>query len=331
MPTAKRRPSPQSARKPRAASDAAIVAKAPSLLMEANSAARALNIVGDRWTLMILGYAFARVRRFEDFHGRIGIARSLLTDRLRRLEDAGIMRRELYSDHSSRHEYRLTEMGRDLFGPSMMIIRWEKRWFYDKRVAAHRIMHSCGKTFTPECRCKACGELVEWRDVRAAPGPGAGIDPPQAPRAQRRSIAENASPEQAMIERSVDVLGDRWTAHTIAAAFMGRKRFVEFQRALGVATNILADRLARLVELGVLDQRLYQQNPERWEYRLSARGRDLFPLIVELVRWGDKWLSGDKGAPMILHHSCGKVLKPQLTCDQCRKPITPDSTNVAAG
>ncbi len=75
--------------------------------MEANSAARALNIVGDRWTLMILGYAFARVRRFEDFHGRIGIARSLLTDRLRRLEDAGIMRRELYSDHSARHEYRL--------------------------------------------------------------------------------------------------------------------------------------------------------------------------------------------------------------------------------
>jgi len=49
------------------------------------------------------------------------------------------------------------------------------------------------------------------------------------------------------------------------------------------------------------------------------------------VRWGDKWLSGDKGAPMILHHSCGKVLKPQLTCDQCRKPITPGSTNVAAG
>jgi DNA-binding HxlR family transcriptional regulator len=304
---------------------------APSQLMEANSAARALNIVGDRWTLMILGYAFARVRRFEDFHGRIGIARSLLTDRLRRLEDAGIMRRELYSDHSARHEYRLTEMGRDLFGPAMMIIRWEKRWFYDKRIAAHRIMHTCGKTFTPECRCKACGQLVEWRDVRATPGPGAGIDPPQAPRAQRRSIVENASPEQAMIERSVDVLGDRWTAHTIAAAFMGRKRFVEFQRALGVATNILADRLARLVELGVLDQRLYQQNPERWEYRLSARGRDLFPLIVELVRWGDKWLAGGKGAPMILHHSCGKVLNPLLTCDQCEKPIAPDSTNVAAG
>lgn len=277
---------------------------------------------------MILGYAFARVRRFEDFHARTGIARSLLTDRLRRLEEVGIMRRQPYSNHPGRHEYRLTDMGRDLFGPSMMIIRWEKRWFYDKRVAAHRIVHSCGKAFTPECRCKACGELVDWRDVRATPGPGAGIDPPQAPRTQRRSTVENPSPEQAMIERSADVLGDRWTAHTIAAAFMGRKRFVEFQRALGVATNILADRLARLVDLQILEQRLYQQNPERWEYRLTTRGRDLFPLIVELVRWGDEWLAGSKGAPMVLHHSCGKALKPCLTCDQCGDPVTPDSTNV---
>lgn len=299
--------------------------------MEANSAARALNIVGDRWTLIILGFAFARVRRFEDFQARIGIARSLLTDRLRRLEDAGILRRERYCERPPRDEYRLTEMGRDLFGPAMMIIRWEKRWFFDKRVSAHRINHACGKTFTPECRCNACGGLVEWRDVRAVPGPGAGIDPPQKPRTQRRSTVENLSPEEAMIERSTEVLGDRWTAHTIAAAFMGRRRFVELQRALGVATNILTDRLARLVELGVLDQRLYQQNPERWEYRLSAKGKDLFPLIVELVRWGDTWLAGRKGPPMILYHSCGKVLKPQITCDQCHKPVARDSTSVAAG
>lgn len=299
--------------------------------MEANSAARALNIIGDRWALMILGLSFARVRRFEDFHDRIGIARSLLTDRLRRLEDAGILKRERYSDRPPRYEYRLTEMGRDLFGPSMMIIRWEKRWFYDKRISAHRIRHSCGRVFTPECRCKACGEPVEWRDVTAAPGPGAGIDPPQKPRAQRRSVVESLSPEQAMIERSAEVLGDRWTAHTIAAAFMGRKRFVEFQRALGVATNILADRLARLVELGVLEQRLYQQNPERWEYRLTTRGRDLFPLIVELVRWGDAWLAGRKGPPMILHHSCKKVLKTKITCDHCHEELKRDSTAVAAG
>ena len=163
MPAAKRsRPAPIRTRKaaPRVGAATPNLSGAASQLMEANSAARALNIVGDRWALMILGYAFVRVRRFEDFHERIGIARSLLIDRLRRLEDAGVLRRQLYSDHPTRYEYRLTEMGRDLFSPSMMIIRWEKRWFFDKRIAAHRVSHSCGKTFTPECRCRACDGLL---------------------------------------------------------------------------------------------------------------------------------------------------------------------------
>ena len=102
-----------------------------------------------------------------------------------------------------------------------------------------------------------------------------------------------------------------------------------------VSTTFIAGVIAAVVALfgptllGVLEQRLYQQNPERWEYRLSAKGRDLFPLIVELVRWGDEWLARRKGPPMILRHSCGKTLKTHITCDQCHKPLTRDSTAVA--
>jgi len=330
----KARPAPQVKTPARANSPAKRTTRtspppASSQLVEADSAARALNILGDRWTLMIISHAFGRVRRFEDFQGRIGIARSLLTDRLRKLEDVGIFRRERYCEKPPRDEYRLTEMCNDLFGASLMIIRWEKRWFYDRRIPAHRIKHKCGKAFTPECKCKRCGELVYARDTFSLPGPGAGEDPPQKPRAHRRSIVEPLSPADGMMERSTEVLGDRWTAHLIASAFLGRKRFTDFQQALGVAPNILADRLGRLVELGVLSQKLYQEKPPRWEYRLTQEGLDLFPLVLELVRWGDRWLAGKKGPPKIIKHRlCGHVLVGQITCDQCGEVVTRHDTHI---
>lgn len=299
--------------------------------LKSNSARRALDILGDRWTLMILHLAFKRVRRFDDFRARIGIARSLLTDRLRRMEVAGIIRRERYQERPPRDEYRLTEMGLDLFGASLMIIRWEKRWFPDDRVDVHSLRHSCGKVFLPELRCATCGEEVTARDVIAEDGPGAGFEPPQRARAQRRSIIARGEldPHQRMLERAIDVLGDRWTAQTIASAFTGIRRFGAFEADLGVAPNILTDRLVRLVDLGVLDRKRYQDKPERFEYRLTPEGLDLFPLIIELIRWGDRWLAGKAGPPQVIRHrSCGAELVPAITCDQCGEAVGPQSTTI---
>lgn len=272
---------------------------------------------------MITSAAFSGVRRFEDFKSRIGIARSILTDRLRKLEDAGVLARVRYCEHPPRYEYQLTEMGRDLFGAALMIIRWEKRWFFDADIAVHQIRHkSCGKAFTPECRCKACGEVIHPRDCYAVPGPGAGTDPVQKPRAQRRSVVEATMPDNEMMKRAIEVLGDRWTTHLIASAFLGRKRFSEFQQALSIAPNILTDRLNRLQELGVLSQHQYQEKPARSEYRLTPQGLDLFPLILELVRWGDRWLAGPEGPPRIIYHRpCGHPVETEFRCDQCHGTI----------
>jgi len=302
---------------------------APSTqLVQANSATRALNILGDRWTLMILYLAFLRVRRFDEFQGRIGLARSLLIDRLRRLCKAGILEKVRYQERPAREEYHLTEMGLDLYSVALTIIRWEKRWFYDPANPAHRLRHSCGKEFTPELRCGHCDELVSPRDVYVQEGPGAGFEPSPPARAQRRSIVPAGSLNQGnpMLDRAFQVLGDRWTSHVIASAFLGRRRFNDFQNALGVAPNILSDRLSRLVELGVLRKELYQERPDRWEYRLTDEGRDLYPLVAELIRWGDRWLAGDKGPPLITYHrTCGKPLKPRITCDQCGEDVPPSS------
>ncbi|SMF61930.1 winged helix-turn-helix transcriptional regulator [Allosphingosinicella indica] len=286
--------------------------------------------MGDRWALMILHLAFQRVRRFEDFQGRTGMARSMLTDRLRRLEAGGVLERRRYQNRPPREEYRLTERGADLFGAAMMITRWEKRWFLDLDIPAHRLVHSCGKLCTPELRCRTCNAEVDAREVSAEPGPGAGWDPPQPPRVQRRSVVDRGdlTANQKMLERAIEVLGDRWTAHTIAAAFTGLKRFNALQESLRVAPNILSERLARLVDLGVLDRRPYQQRPERFEYGLTAQGRDLFPIILELVRWGDRWLA-KAGPPEVHRHKpCGAILETKITCDQCGEEIVPESTGL---
>ncbi|MDP3746857.1 MAG: helix-turn-helix domain-containing protein [Phenylobacterium sp.] len=298
-------------------------------LIQANSATRALNVLGDRWILMILYLAFQRVRRFDEFQGKIGLARSLLIGRLRRLQAVGILEKVRYRERPIREEYHLSEMGRDLYSLALMIIRWEKRWFYDAADPAHRLKHKCGHEFTPEYRCGHCGELVSPRDVYAEAGPGAGYDPSLPPRAQRRSSVPGGALNQGnpMLDRAFQVLGDRWTSHVIASAFMGRRRFNDFQNALGVAPNILSDRLSRLVELGVLRRELYQQRPDRWEYRLTDEGRDLYPLIAELIGWGDRWLDDGKGPPLITYHrTCGHRLAAKVTCDQCGEVV--DAFNV---
>ena len=93
------------------------------------------------------------------------------------------------------------------------------------------------------------------------------------------------------IARALEVVGERWTLLIIRDAFLGLRRFDEFQESLGIARNVLTDRLARLVEEGILDRVRYSERPERYEYRLTAKGRDLGIALAGLRQWGDKYLS----------------------------------------
>lgn len=294
-------------------------AKAPALVRR-SSAARALNLIGDRWTLLVLYAAFMGVKRFDGFVELTGIARSLLTDRLKRLETAGVLERRPYQERPTRHAYRLTAMGRDLYDSALMLLGWEMRWRFDPDSPSHRIVHEpCGQPLKPVLVCKACGEAVKVRDVTLSPGPGAGLElAPPARHSRRASHDDVGGPAlHPMLERGIEVLGDRWTAHVMAGAFYGLRRFKDFQAELKVASNILTDRLGRLVERGMLERALYQERPERWEYRLTREGRDLFPLVAALMAWGDRWLAGSEGSPEILTHRCGAQLEPVVRCEGC--------------
>ena len=107
------------------------------------------------------------------------------------------------------------------------------------------------------------------------------------------------------VARSLEVIGEWWTLLVVREAFNGVRRFDDFQGRLGIARNVLATRLQGLVDHGILERRLYQQRPERFEYRLTDKGRDLYPILISLMRWGDKYTAGDSGPPVRLTHECG--------------------------
>ena len=118
--------------------------------------------------------------------------------------------------------------------------------------------------------------------------------------------------------RALDALGDRWTLMVLREAFMGVRRFTDMQRDLGVARNVLTDRLNFLVDTGILERRQYQERPVRHEYRLTDMGRDLWPSIVALLQFGDKHLATESGPPMLLlHKGCGGDLDDRRVCRSC--------------
>jgi DNA-binding HxlR family transcriptional regulator len=126
------------------------------------------------------------------------------------------------------------------------------------------------------------------------------------------------------IQRSLDVIGDRWTMLVLRDLFRGVRRFDEIQRDLGVARPILTDRLKKLVDVGVVAKRQYHDHPPRFEYRLTPMGVDLSPALVALMRWGDTWLAGDSDPPTVLvHEPCGHPLDQAFVCWHCNQTFSP--------
>lgn len=124
------------------------------------------------------------------------------------------------------------------------------------------------------------------------------------------------------VARAMSVIGDRWTVLILREAFMGTRRFDDFQLYLAAAPHIVSARLKKLVEHGLLDKQRYQDNPPRYDYRLSESGRDLYPAIVLLAQWGYKWLGDGKGPALNrIHKSCGHRLTMVPTCAQCGEAV----------
>lgn len=134
------------------------------------------------------------------------------------------------------------------------------------------------------------------------------------------------------IARAMPIIGDSWTLLIIRGVFFGLKRFGQLQQSLDINRNRLTERLNTLLEHEVLEKRLYDDARQRYDYHLTEKGNDLYPVLMSLVGWGDKWLADDDGAPLqYVHKTCGKVMKPQYQCDCCGEALTAKKVAVQAG
>lgn len=140
-------------------------------------------------------------------------------------------------------------------------------------------------------------------------------------------LPESASPgaRSCSVLASVAVLGDFWTLGVLRCAAFGARRYGEFHRELGVATNVLADRLSRLVDAGVLARVAYQQRPPRHEYVLTDAGRELVPVLLALKAWGDTHLQPDGPFTAVRHAGCRRPLEVVARCPDCDSAVPADA------
>lgn len=132
------------------------------------------------------------------------------------------------------------------------------------------------------------------------------------------------------VARTLDVVGEWWTLLVVRNLMFGQHRFEAIQSNLGIARNILSDRLATLVEHGIAERVRYQEHPERFEYHLTDKGRDLFPVIAALMAWGDRW-AAPSGPPLQLEHRCGHRVTATVVCDSCGDSLTLDNVRPRRG
>jgi DNA-binding HxlR family transcriptional regulator len=133
------------------------------------------------------------------------------------------------------------------------------------------------------------------------------------------------------VAQALEVVGEWWSMLIIRDAFLGVTRFDDFQERLGISRNILNQRLAHLVEHGVLAKVPYSEHPPRFDYRLTEKGRDLWPVLTTMRQWGDKH-AAPSGPPLeLIHHSCGEISEARLVCSGCGEPIGPRNVEAVAG
>lgn len=123
------------------------------------------------------------------------------------------------------------------------------------------------------------------------------------------------------VAQTLEVIGEWWTLLILRDCFQGVRRFDDFQRHLGVARNVLTQRLDRLIEHGILERRQYQDRPVRHEYRLTEKGLDLYPVLISLMEWGDRHAMDTEGPVILTHKACGHEGTPILACPHCGEKV----------
>lgn len=306
--------------------------QSPSISLILNNAlASDLDIIGDRWSLLILRDVFMGRNKFEALRTHTGASKATLSRRLDSLIKADVLCKRTGKDGSKRLEYHLTDKGKTLFGASMLAWQWESKWFdCEDNELPHTLYHKqCNGVLEPVATCAHCNgkiglEDVEWPESEQHFAHQMKVIRTSNKQRRVRGSAELQAADLRMTQIS-DLIGDRWTLLLLIAAFLGIKRNDGFANQLNIASNILSQRLSMLVDAGIFDKTPYQQNPPRFEYGLTEKAKTLYPLIMILRQWA---MSHQPHQEHLRHKSCGNPLLIKVVCQGCNGELHPEDVAV---
>lgn len=295
-----------------------------------NPVARGIKVLGDRWTILVLRDAFLGFSRFEQFRARSGVSRSTLSGRLNALVENGIFEKRAYQQSPLRQEYKLTDLGRKLYPWALMVWRWEYDWKNsDVAGVPEQLLHRTDSPhpLVPVCICRHCQGEMHFDDVERVVKPGADLSHRAlASFGQlRRSRGSGDSGSDARLNHIAELIGDRWSTLVLASAFIGLQRYDDMVDTLGIATNVLSDRLKKMTEMGVFERREYQSRPPRSEYCLTEKGKSLYPQIMALRQWVLDNMPPVEHSFELIHRPCGKPLQVDVVCGECNQVPEPSS------
>lgn len=267
-----------------------------------NAIGATLGLFGDEWNLLIVRQALEGARRYGEFQNRLGIAPSVLSARLATLTAAGVLDKD-----AAGQGYRLADPGKDLWSVLLCIWAWEQRWVQGEALPTMR-HQPCGDVFTPVLTCLSCGAPAEAADVDLQLGPSGNLARAVPTGTNRRRSGSSRAPGPGLFAETMALIGSRWSSALLGSAFLGARRFTDFEQRLGAPPNVISERLRTFVELGVLDD----------SYHLTVKGLGFFPVVALLVAWGERWVPAPDGPALLARHrSCGHAFGPSLRCSAC--------------
>jgi len=307
--------------------------KATGQLVLNSVVAQCLGLLGDRCTLLNIRDLFLGRHRYEALLQHTGAVRSTLAKRLKVLVEQDIVYRSSYQRAPLRYEYRLTQKGLELYGFALGVWAWEHTWLDDEvmDLPPNLVHRKCKHSFMPVCKCLRCGEAITSRSVSNRPNPEGVVNKTATIFSKRRSKLDAASHSGAdgSLFHATDILGDRWNNLILGGALYGLSRYDDFQRGLGISTNILADRLRFLVGAGLFTRVAYQVAPKRYRYKLTPKGEDYLPVAMALHKWAEQWLTDGRGGNVILSHHChDSAIEFVYCCSECGEFLDPHEVEI---
>lgn len=289
-----------------------------------NAVGRMLGLLGDEWNLLIVQQAVLGATRYSHFQARLPISNAVLSNRLRVLTGESLLVR---TDAG----YLPTERSRSLWPLLMLIWEWERTWVPNRADRLPAMGHrGCGQLFAPVLRCSACRTEAGIDTVDLAPGPSGDWErsaPDTATR--RRSDSQTGARQAGLFPETMTVLGNRWAAALLCAAFLGATRFTEFQSLLGAPPSLLSGRLQTFCAIGVL--RFEPGSGDRGAYLLTDKGRAFFAVMVTALQWAQRWFLAPEGPAILFsHRDCAAEFTAELACNRCGDRLSGAQVTVSA-